>query len=111
MGECGVNRSPQVIMKMKEELKRLANQQADIYKVFSNATRLRILLALADRELSVGEIAAAAETSLQNTSQHLHLMYDKGILTSRRESQTIYYRIADNEMMKRYLSQLQEFLS
>lgn len=96
---------------MKAQIKRLAEQQADIYKVFSNATRLRILLALAEQELSVGEIAAAAETSLQNTSQHLHLMYDKGILTSRRESQTIYYRIADNEMMRRYLPQLQELLS
>jgi DNA-binding transcriptional ArsR family regulator len=96
---------------MKAKLKNMAEQQADIYKVFSNATRLRILWSLADQELSVSEIAAAAETSLQNTSQHLRLMQDKGILTSRRESQTIYYRIADIEMMRRYLSQLEEFLS
>jgi DNA-binding transcriptional ArsR family regulator len=100
-----------MLMKMKAKLKDLAEQQADIYKVFSNATRLRILWSLADQELSVGEIAAAAETSLQNTSQHLRLMQDKGILTSRRESQTIYYRIADIEMMRRYLSQLEESLS
>jgi DNA-binding transcriptional ArsR family regulator len=111
MSAVMVIRSTQVIKKMKAELKSLAEQQADIYKVFSNATRLRILLALRDRELSVSAIAAAAETSLQNTSQHLHLMYDKGILTSRRESQTIYYRIADNELMRRYMSQLQEILS
>jgi len=38
--------------------------------------------------------------SLQNTSQHLHLMKNKGILTSRREGQTIYYRIVENELMK-----------
>jgi DNA-binding transcriptional ArsR family regulator len=100
-----------MLMKMKAKLKDLSEQQADIYKVFSNATRLRILWSLADQELSVGEIAAAVETSLQNTSQHLRLMQDKGILTSRRESQTIYYRIADIEMMRRYLSQLEEFLS
>lgn len=93
---------------MKTELKTRAKQQADIYRVFSNATRLRILLALADRELSVGEIAAKAETSLQNTSQHLRLMQDKGILISHREAQTIYYSIADNEMIKRYLIPLQE---
>jgi DNA-binding transcriptional ArsR family regulator len=78
---------------MRTELKNLAIQQADLYRVLSNATRLRILWTLADQELSVGEIAAAAETSLQNTSQHLHLMQDKGILNSRREAQTIYYRI------------------
>ena len=98
-------------MKMNAKVKHLAEQQADIYRVFGNATRLRILWSLADQELSVGEIAAAAEASLQNTSQHLRLMQNKGILTSRRESQTIYYRIADIEMMRRYLSQLEEFLS
>lgn len=93
---------------MKTELKNRAKQQADIYRVFSNATRLRILWALTDRELSVGEIAAKAETSLQNTSQHLRLMQDKGILISHREAQTIYYSIADSEMVKRYLIPLQE---
>jgi DNA-binding transcriptional ArsR family regulator len=100
----------QVKTRMKAELKNLAEKQADIYKVFGNATRLRILWALADRELSVSEIAAAAGTSLQNTSQHLHLMQDKGILTSRRESQTIFYRITDNEMMQRYLPFVQTVL-
>ena len=93
---------------MKAELKTRAEQQADLYRVLSSATRLRILWALADQELSVGEIAAAVETSLQNTSQHLRLMQDKGILTSRREAQTIYYAIADNERIKRYLATLQE---
>ena len=72
-----------------------AEQQAELYRIFSNATRLQILWALAEGELSVGELAEAAETSLQNTSQHLHLMLDRGLLTSRREGQTIYYRIAD----------------
>jgi ArsR family transcriptional regulator, virulence genes transcriptional regulator len=94
---------------MSVELRVQAVEQADFYRIFSNATRLRILWALLDRELSVGEIAAAAETSLQNTSQHLHLMQDKGILASRRESQTVYYCIANNEMVKRYILPLQEF--
>jgi DNA-binding transcriptional ArsR family regulator len=94
---------------MSTQLRVQALQQADFFRVFSNATRLCILCALADRELSVGEIAAAVETSLQNVSQHLHLMQDKGILASRRESQTVYYRIADNELVKRYISPLQEF--
>ena len=95
---------------MKTDLKNLAIQQADLYRVLSNATRLRILWTLADQELSVGEIAAAAETSLQNTSQHLHLMQDKGILISRREAQTIYYRIADDERVRRYLPLVQTSL-
>ena len=96
---------------MSTQLKAQARQQADFYRVFSNATRLCILCALADRELSVGEIAASVETSLQNVSQHLHLMQDKGILASRRESQTVYYRITDYEMVKRYVLPLQKVCS
>ena len=36
---------------------------------------------------------------LQSTSQHLHLMKDKGILRSRRDGQTIYYRIANHDTL------------
>lgn len=96
---------------MKAELRELARNQADLYRVFSNATRLRILWILAEQELSVSEIANAAGTSLQNTSQHLHLMQDRGILTSRREAQTIYYSIVDDEVIKRHIKQLKELVS
>jgi ArsR family transcriptional regulator len=50
--------------------------------------------------MSVSEIASAIDCSLQNTSQHLRLMKDKDILASRREGQTIYYRIKPNEFME-----------
>ncbi len=74
--------------------------QAEFCKVFGNVQRLMILWSLADGELSVGDIARSVNGSLQNTSQHLHLMKNKGILTSRREGQTIYYCIAKNELLK-----------
>ena len=78
----------------------LAESQAEICGVFGNANRVMILWALGEREMSVGEIAAAIDCSLQNTSQHLRLMKDKDILAFRREGQTIYYRIKQNELMK-----------
>jgi DNA-binding transcriptional ArsR family regulator len=59
-----------------------------------------ILWALMEQEMSVSEIAAAIEASLQNTSQHLRLMEDKGILVSYREGQKIYYGIVDHDLMK-----------
>lgn len=82
------------------EILALAESQADICGVFGNANRVLILWALGEREMSVGEIASTIDCSLQNTSQHLRLMRDKGILTSRREGQTIYYRIKRNELME-----------
>jgi DNA-binding transcriptional ArsR family regulator len=78
----------------------LAESQAEICGVFGNANRVLILWALGEREMSVGEIASAIDCSLQNTSQHLRLMRDKDILASRREGQTIYYRIKQNELME-----------
>lgn len=58
-----------------------------------------ILWALADSELSVGDIAAAAGSSMQNTSKHLRLMKDNGILCSRREANYIFYHIDLVELM------------
>lgn len=87
--------------KMDVELKALAESQASICGVFANAKRVMILWSLAEQEKSVGEIASAIEASLQCTSQHLRLMKDMGILDSRRDGQTIYYFIAENELTER----------
>jgi len=51
-----------------------ARQQSSICKLFGNPTRVLILWALVEQERSVGEIADALDSSLQNTSQHLRLM-------------------------------------
>jgi DNA-binding transcriptional ArsR family regulator len=83
-----------------ERIRELAQEQSKFCDIFGNARRLMILWCLLDRELSVGDIANAAGTSMQNTSQHLHLMKAKGILTSRREGQTIYYRLSESMQMR-----------
>ena len=83
-----------------ERLLALAESQAEICGVFGNPNRVLILWALGEREMSVGQIASAIDCSLQNTSQHLRLMKDKNVLASRREGQTIYYRIEQSEFME-----------
>jgi len=85
---------------MDAQILEFARQQAEICKVFGNTNRILILWALGNRELSVGDIAKTIESSLQNTSQHLRLMKDRGILVSRKESHTVYYWIADHELME-----------
>ncbi|MCB8920298.1 MAG: winged helix-turn-helix transcriptional regulator [Ardenticatenaceae bacterium] len=82
---------------MNAAYKALAEKQAAVCSVFANPTRVLILWALADGERPVSDIAMAVEASLQNTSQHLRLMKERGILKSRREAQTIYYHIVENE--------------
>jgi ArsR family transcriptional regulator len=89
------------MMDAASQAKTLAAKQAAVCGVFANPTRILILWTLAEEEKSVSDIAETVEASLQNTSQHLRLMKNRGILISRREAQTIYYRVADNEYTER----------
>jgi DNA-binding transcriptional ArsR family regulator len=86
---------------MNAEILEQAKQQAAICNVFGNARRVLIMWTLTDGEKSVGELADAIGTSLQNASQHLRVLKDKDFVRSRRVGQTIYYRIAENETMER----------
>jgi DNA-binding transcriptional ArsR family regulator len=74
-----------------------AEKQAAFCRVIGHSRRLLILWQLSDGELSVNEIAAQVGSTLQNISQHLTLLKKYGIITARREGQTIYYRIANHE--------------
>jgi ArsR family transcriptional regulator, virulence genes transcriptional regulator len=86
---------------LNPEILERAKAQAEICRVFNNPARVLIFWALAEGELSVSEIAATVEISLQNTSQHLRLMKDRDVLTCRREGQTIYYRVSDLSLFER----------
>ena len=79
-------------------VKQLAESQAEIYRIFSHSNRIQIFWLLMENEMSVNEIADTINASVQNTSQHLRLMKTANILDNRRNGQTIYYRIAENDM-------------
>ncbi|RLD10736.1 MAG: hypothetical protein DRI56_02200 [Chloroflexota bacterium] len=85
---------------MDEKLKVLAQRQAELCKVFSNEQRILITWAIDECNCTVSKIAEAIGSSLQNTSQHLNLMRDKGVLASRREGREIYYRIIEDEAVQ-----------
>lgn len=89
---------------MNAEMIDLAETQAELFGVFANATRIRILRTMAKGELSVGKIAEEVDVSIQNTSHHLRYMKDKGILKSRRVGQHIRYSIACPNLVNNLLS-------
>lgn len=72
-----------------------AARAAGLLRLLGNEKRLMVLCQLAGGELSVGEIQARVGMSQSGLSQHLALLREDGVVTTRRESQTIYYRIAD----------------
>ncbi len=78
------------------ELERKAGEAAGLLKLLGNENRLLILCRLAMAgELSVTALVEAGELSQSALSQHLGKMRDDGLLATRRDAQTIYYRIAD----------------
>jgi DNA-binding transcriptional ArsR family regulator len=78
----------------------LAERQAALCRTLGNTRRLIILWMLSEEELSVNEITQRAGSSIQNVSQHLGLLKKFGIVTTRRDGQTIYYQIADLEWIQ-----------
>jgi DNA-binding transcriptional ArsR family regulator len=68
--------------------------QADICQTLANPKRLQIINLLKEKELSVGAMVKAMGVAKANLSQHLSVMRQKGILATRREGTTIYYRLA-----------------
>ena len=69
--------------------------QADLYATMSNPKRLMIVDVLSHGEKSVGSIAEILELAISGVSQHLRVMRDKGLVITRRDGQTIYYRLTD----------------
>jgi len=72
-----------------------AQEVAIILKQLSNKYRLIILCTLIDGELSVGELNEQIPLSQSALSQHLGKLRETKLVETRRESQTIYYRVED----------------
>ena len=82
-------------------LERKAVAVAGILRALANGRRLSILCKLVEwGEATVGSLAEAADLSQSALSQHLAKMREEGIVTFRRDSQTLWYRIADQRIEK-----------
>jgi DNA-binding transcriptional ArsR family regulator len=83
-----------------EEMAAAAERASALMKTLGHSDRLMILCNLAEGERAVGELEAALDISQSSLSQHLARMRAEGLVTTRRESQTIYYRLNDGEVRK-----------
>ena len=78
------------------DFERKAASAAGLLKMLANENRLLILCRLATvREMSVNDLAEAVHLSQSAVSQHLAKMREEGLVGTRRDAQTIYYRLAD----------------
>ena len=84
-------------------MERLAKQSAEaatMLRALANQQRLLILCHLSTGELSVSELHGRMVLSQSALSQHLARLRDEGLVTFRRDSQTLIYRIADERALR-----------
>ena len=70
-----------------------ADKASELLKALANRHRLLIVCQLIEKERSVGELASLLEIRDSTVSQHLALLRKDGLVTARRERQTIWYSI------------------
>lgn len=69
-------------------------------KAMSHPLRLKILCTLGAQEVSVQDIVEFVGTSQSNISQHLAILRDKGILSSRKDANRVFYRVGDERTLR-----------
>lgn len=73
-----------------------ADQASDLLKALANRHRLLIICQLIDGERSVGDLAEFLSLRDSTVSQHLALLRKDGLVSARRDAQTIYYSIVSD---------------
>ena len=82
--------------RVSRDLKAKAGQVAELLRAIANDRRLLILCRLVEcGEATVGQLADEVQLSQSALSQHLARMREEGLVTFRRDAQTLWYRIAD----------------
>ena len=77
----------------------LAELMARRFRLFAEPMRIRLFIRLRNGEATVHELAEELGTSEQNVSKHLTQLADAGVLARRKDRNSVYYRIAEQELV------------
>ncbi len=75
---------------------------AEMCKMLSHPKRLEIINLLRDGELNVTDLSLKLRMSPANLSQHLALMRERKILTTRKDGNAVYYRLANTRFLEAF---------
>ena len=78
---------------MEQQVQKDVETASRSLKAMSHPLRLMILCKLGEDEFSVQDIVDTVGTSQSNISQHLGILKDKGVLTTRKEANKVFYRV------------------
>lgn len=90
-GGAAARRAPRLDL---VRMTRHAEEACGLLKAMASRPRLLVLCNLVDAERSVGELLERIPLSASALSQHLAVLRAQGLVTTRREAQTIYYALA-----------------
>jgi ArsR family transcriptional regulator len=102
--------SNDIVERMLEELTPLPlvsaeperRRYAAIGRALADPKRLCVLESLASGELSVGDLSGRVGCQVPNMSQHLAVLRSAGLVTTRRDGSTVFYRLADARVLEAY---------
>lgn len=77
------------------QLESRAAEAARLLKLLANEQRLTVMCRLSGTEMSVSELGEYVDLTQSALSQHLAKLRADGLVTTRRDAQTIYYRLSD----------------
>lgn len=91
---------PEIIKAVSEKLPdiELIYDVAELFKVFGDSTRVRILCALFEREMCVCDIAGVLDMTQSAISHQLRVLKQARLVKYRREGKTVYYSLADDHI-------------
>lgn len=77
-----------------------ASEAAKLLKALASDKRLLVLCQLAQGEFSVGSLVETLNMGQSSLSQHLAVLRSENLVQTRREAQTIYYRLSDGPVQQ-----------
>ena len=89
-----------LVEKVRESLpdEELLYDLAELYKVFGDSTRIRILYVLFEAEMCVCDIATLLNMSMSAISHQLRVLKQSRLVKFRREGKTVFYSLADDHV-------------
>lgn len=96
-----IHAHPEVIEKIKAAMpdEDTLIDLSELFKVFGDSTRIKILSALSGGELCVCDVSTAVGMTSSAVSHQLKILKNAGLVTFRREGKTVFYSIADDHVM------------
>ena len=90
----------EILQRVREELPEdeLLCDLSDLFKVFGDTTRIKILYSLFESEMCVCAIAELLQMTQSAISHQLKILKDANLVANRREGKTIYYFLSDDHV-------------